>query len=212
VTAPRTSPSAAVSTAGRRRGRPGLDREAVLAGSVAVFNERGFDGTSMEDLARRLGISKSAIYHHVSGKDALLATALDRALDGLEEAAARARERDGRAADRLEQLLRESVVVLVERLPYVTLLLRVRGNTDVERRAMARRRRFDRMTAGLVAEAIAEGGVRADLDPAVAARLLFGLVNSLTEWYRPRPGDDGGAIADAVVHLALDGLRAARTT
>ena len=55
--------------AGRRRGRPGYDRESLLAVAVAVFNERGYDGTSMEDLSKRLGIAKSAIYHHVSGKE-----------------------------------------------------------------------------------------------------------------------------------------------
>ncbi|MDX6266250.1 MAG: hypothetical protein QOD70_990, partial [Frankiales bacterium] len=68
-----------------RRGRPGHDISTVLATSVEVFNERGFDGTSIDDLARRLKISKSAIYHHVESKDALLGLALDRALTGLEE-------------------------------------------------------------------------------------------------------------------------------
>jgi AcrR family transcriptional regulator len=179
----------------------------VIAGSVALFNERGFDGTSMEDLSRRLGISKSAIYHHVSSKDALLETALARALDALEDAADRARRGGGSAVERLETLVHDSVTVLIERLPYVTLLLRVRGNTEIERRAMARRRRFDRQTAALVREAIDEGTVRADVDPAVVARLLFGLVNSLTEWYRPRRGEDGSAIADTVVRVAFDGLR-----
>jgi AcrR family transcriptional regulator len=67
-----------------RRGRPGHDLSSVLTTSVAVFNARGYDGTSMDDLARRLGISKSAIYHHVPGKQALLALALDQALVGLE--------------------------------------------------------------------------------------------------------------------------------
>ena len=66
----------------RRRGRPGYDRQAVLEAAVEVFNERGYDGTSMEDLSKRLGIAKSAIYHHVSGKEELLKMALDRALDG----------------------------------------------------------------------------------------------------------------------------------
>ncbi|MCW2598076.1 MAG: TetR family transcriptional regulator, partial [Jatrophihabitans sp.] len=81
----------------RRRGRPGHDLESVLATTVAVFNERGFDGTSIEDLARRLGISKSAIYHHVESKDALLGLALDRALVGLEDVAASVRKLDGPA-------------------------------------------------------------------------------------------------------------------
>src|SRR3954447_20367041 len=72
-----------LAAAGRRRpGRPGYDLESVLAVAVEVFNERGYDGTSMEDLAQRLGIAKSAIYHHVSGKEELLRLSLDRAMDG----------------------------------------------------------------------------------------------------------------------------------
>jgi hypothetical protein len=109
--------------------------------------------------------------------------------------------------ERLETLVGDSVRALVERLPYVTLLIRVRGNTAVERRAVERRRRFDALAAALVRDAIAEGSVRDDVDPAVVARLLFGLVNSLTEWFRPRAGDDGAAIAASVVRVAFDGLR-----
>jgi AcrR family transcriptional regulator len=199
-----------VARGGRGPGRPGYDLESLLAVVVAVFNERGYDGTSMEDLSARLGISKSAIYHHVSSKEELLALALDRALDGLFDVVARVRTSEARAIDRLEYLVRGSVEVLVERLPYVTLLLRVRGNTEVERRAMARRRQFDRVVAGLVTQAEADGDVRPDVDPAITARLLFGLVNSLVEWYRPLRGDLGGHIADAVCAIAFDGLRVRR--
>jgi AcrR family transcriptional regulator len=191
----------------RRRGRPGLDLATVLDRSVALFNERGFDGTSMEDLARHLGISKSAIYHHVQGKDALLGIALDRALSGLEQAAADVRAADARPVQRLEMLVRRSVAVLVDQLPYVTLLLRVRGNSEVERQALARRRRIDRQVAGLVQDAVDAGELRPDVDPAVIARLLFGMVNSLTEWLRPTGAHDADELADAVVATAFDGLR-----
>src|SRR5271165_633398 len=74
----------------RRRGRPGYDQESVLQAAVEVFNERGYDGSSMEDLSKRLGIAKSAIYHHIAGKEDLLRMALDRALDGWSAAAERA--------------------------------------------------------------------------------------------------------------------------
>ncbi len=46
--------------------------ESLLAVAVEVFNERGYDGTSMEHLSRAAGISKSSIYHHVRGKEELL--------------------------------------------------------------------------------------------------------------------------------------------
>jgi AcrR family transcriptional regulator len=195
-------------TSGRsRRGRPGHDRESLLRIAVGLFNERGFDGTSMDDLARELGVTKAAIYHHVSGKQELLRMAVDRALDGLFALVDELDAVPGRAVDRLEHLVRGSVTVLVDRLPYVTLLLRVRGNTPVERDALERRREFDRIVAGLVAEAVADGDLRGDVDPATTARLLFGMVNSLIEWYRPRRGLRGADLAEALTKIAFDGLR-----
>jgi AcrR family transcriptional regulator len=203
-----TAATAAGAQPRRGRGRPGYDLESVLQTAVEVFNERGYDGTSMEDLSRRLGIAKSAIYHHVSGKEELLRMALDRALDGWAEAGERARELDAPAIERLEMLVRGTVAVLETRLPYVTLLLRVRGNTDVERAALERRRSFDRLVASLVEQAERDGDVRADVDPKVTARLLSGMINSIVEWYRP--GSRSAApvsLADAVCAIAFDGLR-----
>jgi AcrR family transcriptional regulator len=162
----------------------------------------------MEDLARHLGITKSAIYHHVTSKDALLGLALDHALSGLEQAAREVRAEDAPAVQRLELLIRQSVAVLVDRLPYVTLLLRVHGNSAVEREALARRRRLDRLAADLVKEAVADGDLRPDVDPVVIARLLFGTVNSLTEWLRPASTHTAEELADAVVATGLAGLRA----
>jgi len=190
-----------------KRGRPGYDLESLLLVAVKLFNERGYDGTSMEDLARKLGITKSAIYYHVPSKDELLRLAVDRALDGLFQVVTEADDVPGRAVDRLEHVLRGSVAVLVAQLPFVTLLLRVRGNTKVERAALARRREFDHLVTDLVKQAEAEGDVREGLDPATVARLLFGMVNSLTEWYRPRRGSDPTELADTVCHMAFDGIR-----
>jgi AcrR family transcriptional regulator len=203
----------AADQAPRRRGRPGNDLEAVLRAAVEVFNERGYDGASMEDLSRRLGIAKSGIYHHVSSKEELLRMALDRALDGLWEAAEDARALEAPAIVRLETLVRGAVTVLAARLPYVTLLLRVRGNTETERAALSSRRAFDRFVASLVQEAERDGDVRADIDPKLTARLLFGTVNSIVEWYRPAaatsatPPISATALADAVCAIAFDGLR-----
>jgi hypothetical protein len=99
----------------------------------------------------------------------------------------------------------------------VTLLLRVRGNTDVERAALARRRAIDARLAALVEAAAAAGEIRADIEPRLVSRLLFGMVNSITEWYRPgriaeHPDTvpaltPRGDTVDAVVSLALQGLR-----
>jgi AcrR family transcriptional regulator len=179
-----------------------------LAVAVTAFNERGYDGTGMEELARRLGITKSAIYHHVAGKEELLELAVDRALDALFAVLDEEREKPADATVRLERTVRRSVEVLAEHLPYVTLLLRVRGNSEVEQRALARRRDFDHRVADLVTEAAAEGGVRDDIDPALISKLLFGTVNSLVEWYRPSGALPVETVADALATILFDGLRA----
>jgi AcrR family transcriptional regulator len=192
---------------GVRRGRPGHDLESVLRGAVKVFNERGYDGTSMEDLSRELGITKSAIYHHVTSKEELLRLAVNRALDGLFMLLDEVALVEGPAMTRLEELARRSVLLLVAELPFVTLLLRVRGNTRAERAALARRREFDAAVASLVTQARDEGDLRPDVDPALVARLLYGTINSLVEWYRPREGGRPGDLAESVVAVAFDGLR-----
>ena len=195
----------------QRRGRPGYDLDSLLAVVVQVFNERGYDGTSMEDLSARLGISKSAIYHHVSGKEELLELSVGRALDALFAVLDEPAAQTGRAIERLEHVVSRSCEVLVKELPFVTLLLRIRGNTGAERAALARRREFDRIVTDLVRRGEEEGDIRRDVDPALTARLLFGMVNSLTEWYRPDRGLAAADLADALAKIAFGGLRQTAT-
>ncbi|SFD24001.1 TetR/AcrR family transcriptional regulator [Streptomyces aidingensis] len=183
--------------------------QTLLEVAVEVFNERGYDGTSMEHLSRAAGISKSSIYHHVRSKEELLRRAVSHALDGLFAVLDEPAARHGRAVDRLEHVTRRTTLTLIERLPYVTLLLRVRGNTGTERWALERRREFDHRVAELLRQAVSEGDLRADVDVRLATRLLFGMINSIAEWYRPGRGDAASAqeITEAVVTTAFGGLR-----
>ncbi|GAA5227984.1 TetR/AcrR family transcriptional regulator [Paeniglutamicibacter antarcticus] len=189
-----------------KRGRPGYDQESVLSIAVEVFNMHGYDATSMGKLAEHLGISKSAIYHHVPSKGDLLRLALDEALVPLEAIARDERASKGTAEERLKFFLRSTIRVLVKRQQYVTLLLRLRGNTEIERDALQRRRAVDRKVSDLVVEAQQEGSLRSDIDPRTATRLLFGTINSLVEWFR----DDGDVtsqqVEDHAITMMFDGL------
>lgn len=192
----------------RPRGRPPRYTPQELLDVVAAeFIARGYDATSMEDLAQATGLTKSSIYHHVAGKEELLRLAVARAIDALFAVLDEPASTSGAAVDRLEHVVRRSADVLTEQLPYVTLLLRVRGNTDAERWALSRRREFDRRLSGLVQDAIDAGDVRDDLDPRLVTRLLFGMVNSITEWYRADHAGGVNELADTLVALAFDGLR-----
>ncbi|MEW9517596.1 TetR/AcrR family transcriptional regulator [Streptomyces tubercidicus] len=183
--------------------------DSLLAVAVEVFIERGYDGTSMEHLSKAAGISKSSIYHHVRSKEELLHRAISRALDGLFGVLEEPGALQGQAIERLEHVTRRVAEVLMDELPYVTLLLRVRGNTDTERWAMERRREFDHEVSDLLKQAAADGDLRDDVDIRLATRLLFGMINSIVEWYRPGRGGavSRDEVAEAVVRTAFAGLR-----
>jgi AcrR family transcriptional regulator len=202
----------AVPSGRRPRGRPGYDRETVLRRAIELFNRQGYDATSINDLAVELGVTKSALYHHFDSKEAILSAALDEALEGLSSAVAAAADatRDERAYDRLHATVEAAVRILVSHLPAVTLLLRVRGNSPLELAALERRRHIDEQLATVVKQAVDEGDLRADVDPDVISRLVFGTVNSLVDWYRPGGSIPPETLASAVTSVLFQGLRSAR--
>lgn len=190
-----------------KRGRPGYDRESVIRVCVEAFNRHGYDATSMGILASELGISKSAIYHHVTSKEEILDIALTRSLAELERVVNDAEELDAPAVVELETILRESVAVLTQSLPYVTLLLRLRGNSDMEVAALRRRREITLRIAELIRQAQQDGDLRDDIDARTASRLTMGTVNSIVDWYRPGRTQSGEDVAETVVTLLMNGLR-----
>ena len=205
----RTSTSTADDAAAApRRGRPGYDRETLLAVCVDVFNRYGYDATSMGMLSKHLGISKSAIYHHVESKEEILGQALDRALDALEAVFAEVLASDSGPVVKLERILDGSVRVLVAQMPYVTLLLRLRGNSEVEEAALQRRRTLTRNLEDLVREAQELGELRPDISGQSAPRLMRGMVHSSVDWSQPGRSGTVDQLAATGVTMVFAGLRA----
>lgn len=188
--------------------RPTYTLDSLLDVAVRVFTERGYDGTSFTHLAEASGLSRSSIFHHIDSKEQLLRLGLERALEPLMASTSDASARTGPALDRLTYLVRRNIEIMADRLPYVTLLLNVHGNTDTERWALDQRRTYDKLVADVVEDAISEGAVRADIDARTTARLLFGMINSVREWYHPDRHTTPDALADQVCSLILDGIRA----
>jgi AcrR family transcriptional regulator len=187
--------------------RKPYNMEAIVDVAVQVFLRRGYDGASLDQVAEAAGITKASIYYHVSGKEALLARGVGRALDALFAVLEEPEAQAGLAVDRLRYVMRRTVEITVTRLPEVALLLRVRGNTPTERSLLARRREFDHLVARIVGEAQSAGQIHPDLDAGLVTRLLFGMLNSITEWYRPGGGLGAKEIVAAATRIAFDGLR-----
>lgn len=203
---PSTSVSSAAPAATGTRGRPGYAREDVIRIAVEEFNARGYEATSMGTLAERLGLSKSAIYHHISSKEGILVEATDKALTELTAVVDDALTESDDPLEQLRLLVGGTTRVLCEYPAYVRLLLRLRGNTEVELEIMARRRVITRTLVDVVNRAQGEGSLRTDLEAGVVARLIFGMINSIVEWYRPGGKYSPEDLAELTPQMVFDGI------
>jgi AcrR family transcriptional regulator len=185
--------------------RKPYDIDSLTDVALRVFAERGYDGASMDDVARAAGITKASIYHHVSGKEALLERGLGRALDALFAILDEPGAREGAAVARLRHIVERVADTTLHLLPELTVLFRIHGASKSERDAVDRRRAFDRVVTELIAQAQRDGDVRRDIDSRLAARLIFGMSNSVVEWYRSGTLTRA-VIARAVVAIAFDGI------
>jgi AcrR family transcriptional regulator len=189
-----------------RETRPTLDLDAVIDAALRVFNQHGFEATSMQDIAREAGLSKSSIYHHVSSKEELLARALERAFVPLfaifDDPLAMQRD----ALDCLKFVFHRVILITLQFNHEVDLLQRIKGNSPTERAALERRHRVDRAVAIIARTAIRAGQLRPDIDPALLTRLLFGMSNSATQWYQPGGKLSPEEIADAMLKLVFEGI------
>ncbi len=188
------------------RERKPYNLDALLDVAVRVFLDRGYDGSSLDQVARAAGITKASIYYHVRSKEELLLRGVGRSFDALYAVLGEPEAKSGPATERLTYVIRRAAEVVTRMLPESALLLRVRGNTQAERRILDRRRELDHMVAEVFVSAQNEGAIRTDIDPRLATRLVFGMLNSITEWYRPGGALSPTAIADAAIKIALEGV------
>jgi AcrR family transcriptional regulator len=186
------------------RARAAYRPDDIVDIAVGVFLERGYDGTSMSDLAQVAGVTKSSFYHHVAGKEELFARGARRALDALFAVLDEHESLQGSALDRLRHILRRTVAIIAGHRPEVALLVRARGNTEVEKEALARRREFDRAVSRVVRQAIREGGLDTPLEPSLFTRLALGVAVSMVEWYRPDGGLAPPELIAAVERFVFD--------
>jgi AcrR family transcriptional regulator len=187
-----------VRTLGQLSGR---DRQ-ILDAAAAAFHERGFHGVGMDELGARAGLSGPSLYRHFSGKDEILATLLNAAMDEL-TAATEPTELDARRD--LERALRHHVRFALERAHLVSLYQReVRNLVEPWASVFSRRMsRYTRAWEQLFAARLPDHPERA----AAVAQASLGTVFSVSTWppRALRVGDEDG-IADLVLALLNDGL------
>jgi AcrR family transcriptional regulator len=182
-------------------------RRAELTRAAArLFAEKGYQGTSLADLADALGMQKPSLYHHIASKEDLLwevaregAGAFHAALDAVPERAP--------AVEKIRLALRAHLAVVGGQLDVATVFTREWRYLEGERRErfLAERRRYEERIRDLFREGVEGSELRTDLDVSTAALLFLSAANWAYTWLRP--GGDTDALADRFFAVLLDGMR-----
>jgi len=180
----------------------------VIALAEELFAERGFGGASMEELARRAGVSKPVIYDLVRSKDELYRRCFERAADELAASVATAIAAAGRD---VEPQLRAGALAFFDfiashRAAWAMLFADDAGGREARHLAHIRARQASTAAAALRAQA-ERNGVRLDGAALEAAAWgLNGAYEALAMWWREHPEVSAAQLADWVVALALPGV------
>ena len=174
--------------------------------AARLFAERGYQGTSLADLAAQLGVQKPSLYHHIASKEDLLwevawegAEAFHAALDSVPA--------ESRPTERIRLALRGHLAVVAGQLDVATVFVREWRHLEGERRErfLAERRRYEERVRDLFRDGVEGSELRTDLDVATAALLFLSAANWAYTWLRPEA--DTAALADRLFAALLDGMR-----
>jgi TetR/AcrR family transcriptional regulator, cholesterol catabolism regulator len=179
-------------------------RERILEEAMKLFYARGFTGTTLDDIAAELGVTKPFIYTHFRGKVELLAALCKPTIEMSLDAVATAAATPGTATERLRMAVAGFTRVVLQRQANIAIYFREEKNLSPEALAEinALRKQFDRLLSGLLAEGIAAGEF--DLpDPSLAALALGGMISWAYTWHRPGGRLSIDDMADSMANLAL---------
>ena len=161
-------------------------RERILEEAVKLFYERGFTGTTLDDIAAELGVTKPFIYTHFRSKVELLAAlckpTIEKSLAAVEDAAALA----GTPIDRLHRAVVDFTRVVLSRQPNIAIYFREEKNLAPEALAEinALRRKFDHVLTRLLQEGIDAGDFELE-DAGLASLAIGGMISWAYTWHRP---------------------------
>jgi len=163
-------------------------RQEILRTAARLFQQQGYDATSMNDVAAALKLSKGGLYHHFQSKDEILFNLMNHAMDITEESVLKPVMAIPDPEQRLRALIRRHIaVVLSERDREITVMLHENHPLSpiLRKRINARKKDYIHFLENLVAEVGRARGSKGAVTPRAAAFALLGMLNWIYQWYRP---------------------------
>lgn len=191
----------------RKTGRRKRAAEIVDA-AARVFAERGYHGTTTQDIADELGLRQASLYYYFRSKEAALERVCEHGVAGFVEAAEAILATDLSFRDKLVGLIEAHLAPTEARRDYVRVFINERRYLPkaARRRVGRAARRVEQVFQTVIEAGIRDGSFRTDSDPRLATLAVLGMCNAVINWRPSETAGRTGAIANQFAGLVLAGL------
>src|SRR5579885_1407179 len=183
-------------------------RQDILRTAARLFQQRGYDATSMNDVAAALKLSKGGLYHHFQSKDEILFNLMSHAMDITEDRVIAPAKQIPDPEERLRTVIRRHIaVVLSERDREITVMLHENHplSPALRKKINARKKDYVHFIENLVAEVQRARGSKGSVTPRAAAFALLGMINWIYQWYRPEGSLQEESLAQQYTEIFFQG-------
>ena len=186
----------------------GLREEQLIGIAADLFALKGYEGTSLRDIAEAAGITKAAVYYWFPEKETLFQRVVAGRMAALTDLAALAVEQAKEPLDKVRAfLLCSAQLIDTDRSGWIASSNTFWSNFNAEQRQalVPQRDRFEQLLRRCVADAVTQGALR-DIDPALATRLLLSGLNHLPRWHQPGGRLSAVQVVEQYLDMVLNGL------
>jgi TetR/AcrR family transcriptional regulator, cholesterol catabolism regulator len=188
-------------------------RQEILRAAARLFQQQGYDATSMNDVAAALKLSKGGLYHHFQSKDEILFQIMSHAMEITEERVINVVRRiDGTTAAGVEERLRTLIrlhiqVVISPEDREITVMLHENHPLppNFRRKINGRKKDYVHFVENLVADVQRKRNSSSLVKPRAAAFALLGMINWIYQWYKPDGGLNGEDIVKQFTEIFFSG-------
>src|SRR5438874_4618891 len=206
--------SAARLTGRIRRGNPRLEgvdrRESILRASAEVFRRRGYNRSTIEEIAAELLLTKAGVYHYFRSKQEILEQLCDQAMGAAERAAEGAQAAGDGPAEQLSRMLGEYARSLMEEPAFTVLMRHLDEVGEASLANLQRRRKGIESRFRMVVDEGARQGVFEVGDSRIAVFGMIGAINWIYAWYEREGRLPAAEVRSVLVSLAMNGILARR--
>jgi AcrR family transcriptional regulator len=192
----------------RRRRQQRARREEVLDVAARMFYERGYAATTTQEIGAALGLLKGSVYYYISSKQDLLYELIAQYHDDTREHFERIVASEAEPLDKVRALIAADAAHVADNIERSSLFHTEWRVLPPERQQpiLDERRRHEVAVAEWLTAGQAAGTVRPEVDARVAALGIFGMVNSVSRWFRPDGRKSGAQIGEEFADLLVGGL------